>query len=152
MLKKPINLENMKLDKYWHIQMHLPEGKGGMVIDSKQMLLEKNPVIGTGEWDSKQCEDFKSIDKGSIVLVRRGEQALALCEITGDNFNDNVLTGKYINQNFRRVRILAWADDYKQPRRGLFSQGTFSSCRKGTEQYDYIDGWMTYLSNKSFTE
>lgn len=159
---KPLNLaiqtlfwcmkENMKLDKYWHIQMHLPEGKGGMVIDSKKMLLEKNPVIGTGEWDNKQCENFKSIDKGSIVLVRRGDQALALCEITGDNFNDNDLTEKYANLNFRQVRILAWAEDYKQPRAGLFSQGTFASCRKGTEQYKYIDGWMTYLSNKSFTD
>lgn len=142
----------MKLDKYWHIQMHLPEGKGGMVIDSKQMLLEKHPVIGTGEWDNKQCENFKSIDKGSIVLVRRGEQALALCEITGDNFTDSELTEKYANLNFRLVRILAWAEDYKQPRAGLFSQGTFASCRKGTEQYKYIDDWMTYLSNKSFTD
>lgn len=142
----------MKLDKYWHIQMHLPEGKGGMVIDTRQMLLEKHPVIGTGEWDNKQCENFKSIDKGSIVLVRRGEQALALCEITGDNFTDSELTEKYANLNFRLVRILAWTEDYKQPRAGLFSQGTFASCRKGTEQYKYIDGWMTYLSNKSFTD
>ncbi len=159
---KPLNLaiqtlfwcmkENMKLDKYWHIQMHLPEGKGGMVIDSKQMLLEKHPVIGTGEWDNKQCDNFKSIDKGSIVLVRRGEQALALCEITGDNFTDSELTEKYANLNFRQVRILAWAEDFKQPRAGLFSQGTFASCRKGTEQYKYIDDWMTYLNNKSFTD
>ena len=142
----------MKLDKYWHIQMHLPAGKGGMVINSKQMLLEKNPVIGTGEWNNKQCEIFKSIDKGSIVLVRNGNRAIALCEITGDNFTSDELTEKYINQNFRQVRILAWAEDYKQPRAGLFSQGTFASCRKGTEQYKYIDGWMTYLSNKSFTD
>lgn len=142
----------MKHDKYWHIQMHLPEGVGGMGIDSKQMLLENHPVIGTGEWDNKQCENFKSIDNGSIVLVRRGEQALALCEITGDNFTDSELTNKYVNLNFRRVRILAWAEDYKQPRADLFSQGTFKSCREGTEQYKYIDDWMTYLSNKSFTD
>lgn len=48
-------------DKYWHIQMHLPEGKEGSVIDSSLMLKESKPVIGTGEWDDKQCQDFKGI-------------------------------------------------------------------------------------------
>lgn len=45
-------------DKYWHIQMHLPEGKGGTEIDSSLMLLEAEPIIGTGEWDNFQCKDF----------------------------------------------------------------------------------------------
>ena len=39
---------NMKYDKYWHIQMHLPEGKNGTEIDPILMLLEKAPVIGIG--------------------------------------------------------------------------------------------------------
>ena len=142
---------NMKYDKYWHIQMHLPEGKNGTEIDPTLMLLEKEPVIGTGEWDDKQCDNFKHIDNGNIVLVRKGGQAIALCQITGDNFTDPNLSEKYINENFRKVHILAWANEYKQPRPGLFTQGTFSPCGEWTEQYKYIDGWLENIKNKAFT-
>lgn len=131
--------------------MHLPEGKNGTEIDPTLMLLEKEPVIGTGEWDDKQCDNFKHIDNGNIVLVRKGGQAIALCQITGENFTDPNLSEKYINENFRKVRILAWANEYKQPRPGLFTQGTFSSCGKWTEQYKYIDGWLENMKNKVFT-
>lgn len=142
---------NMKYEKYWHIQMHLPEGKNGTEINPTLMLLEKEPVIGTGEWDDKQCDNFKHIDNGNIVLVRKGGQAIALCQITGENFTDPNLSEKYINENFRKVHILAWANEYKQPRPGLFTQGTFSSCGKWTEQYKYIDGWLENMKNKAFT-
>ena len=141
---------NSKHDKYWHIQMYLPDGKGGMEIDSKQMLLEKEPVIGTGEWEDKQCVDFKTIAKGNIVLVRKGSEAIALCEIIGDNFIDEELTEKYYNLNFRKVRILGWAEHYKQPRPSLFSQGSFKSCSPSTEQYKYIDEWLKYIQSHSF--
>lgn len=142
---------NMKYDKYWHIQMHLPEGKNGTEIDPTLMLLEKEPVIGTGEWDDKQCDNFKHIDSGNIVLVRKGGQAIAICQIIGENFTDPNLSEKYINENFRKVHILAWANEYKQPRPGLFTQGTFSPCREWTEQYKYIDGWLENMKNKAFT-
>lgn len=142
---------NIEYDKYWHIQMHLPEGKGGTQIDSTLMLLESEPVIGTGEWNDSQCKNFKSIENGNIILVRKGSQAIALCQVIGDNFTDEELTEKYINVNFRKVRILDWADNYRQPRSGLFSQGTFSSCRKNTEQYQYIDDWLKYMKSIAFT-
>ena len=141
---------NSKFDKYWHIQMHLPEGKGGIEIDSKVMLLEKEPVIGTGEWEDKQCVDFKTIAKGNIVLVRKGSEAIALCEIVGDNFTDEQLTEKFYNVNFRKVRILGWAEHYKQPRSSLFSQGSFKSCSPSTEQYKFIDEWLKYIQSHSF--
>lgn len=143
---------NTDYDKYWHIQMHLPEGKNGTEIDPTLMLLENPPIIGTGEWDDIQCRNFKNIDNGNIVLVRKGSQAIALCQIIGENFNDALLSEKYININFRKVKILAWANEYKQPRSGLFSQGTFSSCRQTTEQFDYIDSWIKYMENKVFID
>lgn len=86
-----------KEEKFWHIQMHLPEGKDGVVIDSSRMLLEAEPIIGTGEWNDAQCRNFKTIDNGNIVLVRKGSQALALCQIIGDNFTSDSLSEKYIN-------------------------------------------------------
>lgn len=139
-------------DKYWHLQMHLPEGKGGTEIDSVQMLCEPNPVIGTGEWEDLQCENFKNIDSGNIVLVRKGSQAIALCEIVGENFIDEDLTEKYLHINFRKVRILSWAKNYKQPRGGLFSQGTLKPCNRHTEQYKYINNWVKYMESKAFTD
>lgn len=138
----PILPLKIEYDKFWHIQMHLPEGKDGTIIDPNLMLMESEPVIGTGEWNDAQCQNFKTIENGNIVLVRRGNQALALCQIIGDNFNSDSLCEKFINVNFRKVKILAWANEFRQPRAGLFSQGTFSSCRKGTEQYRYIESWL----------
>ena len=148
----PILPLRKEYDKFWHIQMHLPECKGGTVIDSNQMLLESEPVIGTGEWNDAQCQNFKTIENGNIVLVRRGSQALALCQIIGDNFNSDSLCEKYININFRKVKILSWANEFRQPRAGLFSQGTFSSCRKGTEQYSYIESWLKYMNDVAYLE
>lgn len=139
-------------DKFWHIQMHLPEGKDGVIVDSSLMLMEAEPIIGTGEWDDAQCRNFKTIDNGSIVLVRKGRQALALCQIIGDNFTNDSLSAKYININYRKVKIIAWASEYKQPRSGLFSQGTFKSCSKGTEQYSYIESWLKYMNDIAYLE
>lgn len=139
-------------DKFWHIQMHLPEGKDGVIVDSSLMLMEAEPIIGTGEWDNAQCRNFKTIDNGSIVLVRKGSQALALCQIIGDNFTNDSLSAKYININYRKVKIIAWASEYKQPRSGLFSQGTFKSCSKGTEQYSYIESWLKYMNDIAYLE
>ena len=139
-------------DKFWHIQMHLPDGKGGTEIDSQQMLLESEPVIGTGEWDNEQCRQFKTIENGNIVLVRKGNQVLALCQLIGDNFVNKSLCKKYINVNFRKVKILAWASEYKQPLPRLFSQGTFNSCKKGTKQYSYIESWLNYMKDIAYLE
>ena len=129
--------------RYWHIQMHLPHGRGNDVrIETKEMLQEDPPVIGTGEWDDKQCRDFKTMSVGDIVLVRKGQKAIALCEVVSENFTDNALREKYINYNYRQVKILQWAEDYIQPENRLFSQGTFSQCiNPETRQYIYIDTW-----------
>ena len=90
--------------------MFLPEGKGGTVIDSSQMLKEEKPVIGTGEWDDIQCQYFKGerngLAIGDIVMIREGSRPLALCRITGECFHDDSLTSKYINYWFIRCRTI----------------------------------------------
>ena len=149
---EPILPLRTEYDKFWHIQMHLPEGKGGIEINSISMLRESEPIIGTGEWDDAQCRNFKTIEKGNIVLVRKGSQALALCQIIGDNFVSDFLCEKYVNVNFRKVKILGWASEFRQPRTGLFSQGTFSSCSKGTEQYGFIESWLKYMNDIAYLE
>ena len=56
--------------------MHLPKGRNKNVrINSRDMLQEETPVIGTGEWPDKQCYDFKNVMAiGDIVLVREGRK------------------------------------------------------------------------------
>ncbi len=146
---------NKHRNKYWHIQMYKPYGKEDETrVDSKKMLEREEPFIGTTEWDSYQCKNFKTIEKGSIVLVREGNEAIALCQIISDNFTDRELTDEFLQKNFRRVKILAWAKDYKQPSNPrLFTQGTFYSCRYGTEQYEYINNWLKHIDieNMEFT-
>ena len=144
---------NKHWNKYWHIQMYKPYGKEDETrVDSKKMLEREEPFIGTTEWDSYQCKNFKTIEKGSIVLVREGNEAIALCQIISDNFTDRELTDEFLQKNFRRVKILAWAKDYKQPSNSrLFTQGTFSSCGYRTEQYEYINNWLQHIENMEFT-
>lgn len=136
-------------DKYWHIQMYKPLGnKNKARIDSKKMLKREEPIIGMGEWDNDQCKNFKTIEKGNIVLVRKGKEAIALCQIISDNFTNKELTDEFLHKNFRRVKILAWAKDYKQPSNSrLFTQGSFSSCSNRTEQYKYINNWLKHIDN-----
>lgn len=148
-------------DKYWHIQMYKPLGnKNKARIDSKKMLKREEPIIGMGEWDNDQCKNFKTIEKGNIVLVRKGKEAIALCQIISDNFTNKELTDEFLHKNFRRVKILAWAKDYKQPSNSrLFTQGSFSSCCYRTkqscdhreQQYEYINNWLKHIENMEFT-
>ena len=141
-------------DKYWHIQMYKPYGdKEKARIDSKKMLKREEPIIGIGEWDNYQCKNFKyKIKNGDIVLVRKGNEAIALCQIISDNFTDRELTDEFLHKNFRRVKILARAKDYKQPSNSkLFTQGTFSSCGHWSEQYEYINNWLKHIENMEFT-
>ena len=86
------------------------EGEKGTRINSMRMLEEQQPVIGTGERKDKykQCEKFKRVPVGSIVLVREGKRALALCKIIGVNYTSEELKAKYGNINYRDVEILGF--------------------------------------------
>ena len=131
---------NYYSDKYWHIQMHLPEGKGGTEIDPTEMLSLPQPVIGTGEWEDRQCDYFKSLPIGTILMVRRGGQMIALCKITSETYTDDELEKRFLHVNYRNVDVLGYISDEDQPtNKQLFSQGTLNSCAPWTDQWKYID-------------
>ena len=132
-------------DKFWHIQMHMPEGRDGAEIDPRDLLTLSQPVIGIGEWEDKQCEDFKNIPIGSIVLVRKGGQAIALCKITSDPYISEELEDKFIHINYRNVDVLGFISDEDQPSTHLFSQGTFKCCNNWTNQWFYINELLKHL-------
>lgn len=139
-------------EKLWHIQMHLPEGKDGITIDPKDMLLRENPVIGTGEWDDPQCRNFKELPIGTIILVREGKHAIALCKIISESFTSHELQEKFLNINYRKVKILGFVPDEAQPSPTLFSQGTLKSCGPRTEQWEYIDKLISMMENNKTME
>lgn len=135
---------------YWHIQMSKPKGTNGTTISSMDMLNEPQPVIGVSEWNNRQCRKFKDLSKETIILVREGNKAIALCKIISDNFTDQELEKKYLNVNYRYVEILGFISKEQQPRNSrLFSQGTLSSCRSHTQQYNYIDNLLNTMTKNN---
>ena len=141
-------------DTYWHIQMHMPEGNAkGWIIDPKDMLQEDCPVIGTGEWTdpNNQCENFKSaIQIGDIVMVRKGNLPIALCEVTSESYKDDKLKEKYGNSNFRNVTVL---DYWKKGKVNFKSQGTLSPLYKSSNSnsWNIINNWYKQILNKMET-
>ncbi len=143
-----LNDFNIKMN-YWHIQMFLPEGSGGTTINSIDMLKETPPVIGTGEWDNFQCRNFKGIEggvsNGDIVLVREGQKVMALCKVLGDNFNDSILESKYININYRKVKVLEFyngVEDWTQTRSTIQIL-----TDKTTDSWKFVDSWYKKILN-----
>lgn len=141
-------------DIYWHIQMHLPDGRNQGTIESIKMLQEPNPVIGTGEWDDFQCRNFKSsgdgrINIGDIILVREGSKPLALCRIISDSFVSKELEEKYININYRYVDVL---DFYNGTDSFLQAQGTLQKLtNKNTDSWKFINNWYRQIISKMDT-
>lgn len=141
-------------DIYWHIQMHLPDGRNQGTIESIKMLQEPNPVIGTGEWDDFQCRNFKSsgdgrINIGDIILVREGSKPLALCMIKSDSFVSKELEEKYININYRYVDVL---DFYNGTDSFLQAQGTLQKLtNKNTDSWKFINNWYRQIISKMDT-
>lgn len=141
-------------DKYWHIQMNKSDGKNSDPHITRQLLLEEQaPVIATREWKvgykDPTIEMFKSIPKGSVVLVREGKQAIALCRIVGPTRKDETLKSKYRYELYRDVEIIGFATQNDQPREELFNLfGALFSCGIDTEQGLYIDRLYTSMKLK----
>ena len=107
-------------DKYWHIQVHRPNGKDpNPYINPKLLLEEQAPVIATREWKegykNGTIEMFGSIPEGSVVLVREGEKAIALCRIAGPSRKDETLKSKYTYELYRDVEVIGFATQNYQP-------------------------------------
>jgi len=121
--------------------MNQPWGRAGEKIDSSQLLKENPPIIGTGDWDNYQCDNFRGGDKGlkegDIILVREGSIPLALCRVISDCYEDDNLSQKYGQEFFRKVEILNWYEgDFRFPQ----AQKTLERLlNKKTESYQFID-------------
>lgn len=138
---------------YWHLMMSQPWGRdGGVNIDAMDMLKEPKPVIGTGEWDDSQCDNFKYEMKiGDVVLVRNGATPLALCKVMSGSFVDQSLEAKYLNVNYRYVDVLfIFPKGYKSFPQW---QGTLQKLvNHETESWIYIDKCYRQILKKMKTD
>lgn len=147
-------LINNKSKIYWHIQMNQPWGRNQGKIDSTLMLEEENPVIGTGDWDDKQCRYFTGNDEnglkeGDIILVREGSRIIALCEIKSDSFVDELLESKYHQKHFRYVKVL---DLYKGEDKFPQPQSTLQRLHnKNTESWKLINNYYKRIIKNQMT-
>jgi len=125
---------------YWHLQMSLPEGRGGKHIDPKGLLKEAQPIVGTGEWDDIQCENFKKkVQIKDILCIKDGQTPVALCRVISDYFKDTVLQAKFDHENYRKVKVLEYysgTEKFPQP------MGTLQiASNSDTPTWKFIDNW-----------
>lgn len=139
---------------YWHIQMNQPWGRNKGKIDSKRMLMESKPIIGTGDWNDIQCKYFTGENKyglkaGDIILVREGSVIISLCEILSDSFVDNHLESKYHQRHFRYVKVLDFyhgMDKFPQP------QSTLQRLHNpNTNSWKFIDNYYKKVKQNQMT-
>lgn len=135
---------------YWRIQMNQPAGRGGVQINSLDLLNEPQPVIGSGEWDDIQCKYFKGEHKNGIkindvILVHKGEKPIALCKVISDNFKSADLFKKFHHSNYRNVEVL---DFYKGNFKFPAAQGTVERLINNTKSRRFIKNFHNSIIKK----
>lgn len=134
---------------YWHMQLEPGESK---LSDQEVKSFLKQNIIGMGTWDEKsnQQVDFqKRMQIGDIVLVKSGQTAIGLVQVTSDYFENNN-EAFWFNRR-RGVEILEVLNeprnDFPQP------MGTLSiASGKNTPTYQYIDQWYQSIKIKKKTQ
>ncbi len=136
---------------YWHIQMYQPYGTGKLQIDSSLTLKEREPVIGTGDWDNIQCHHFTGkrsdgLAINDIVLVREGTKIIALCQVLSDSFESALLQSKYHNIHYRKVKVL---DLYVGDKRFPQSRSTLQRLVDDqTNSWKFISSYYQHVRSK----
>lgn len=137
-------------DKYWHIQMDKPWGSEQTIrVDPKKMLSLTRPVIATNDSDS--LADFKNLPVGTIVLVKQGGKAIALCRITSDWYEDLELCKEFYYKDYRNVDVLCYISEEDQPKAYGYNIQPFkgfTNCGSHTKTWKYIDKIISKLEMK----
>ena len=131
---------------YWNIQLH-PNDLGWR---REKELLEKHGVIGLG--DCEEAAQFENtMQKGDIILVKRGATIIALVEVIGD-YEYNTQTDDLLwFERRRRIKVLDWYNDeygYTVSSRKTLEKSVNSS----TNTYISIKQWIQRINNKKNME
>lgn len=113
---------------YWHMQLHPSDNHYFNTAKVKRILEEKS-LIGLGDEDKIWDTDFINRMKvGDIVAIKNGGEPIALVEVVGDYYRDDVVNPELDWFNHRRqVKVL---DFYKKDYNFVIPQprGTLRIC------------------------
>jgi len=132
---------------YWHMQ--LEPGHNSLGVDKVKEIVNQN-IIGMGTWEEKlnQQIDFqKRMQIGDVVLIKCGQDVVALVKVTSNYFENN-------NDDFwfnkrRGIKVL----DINIGSRSVFPQpmGTLNiASDKKTPTFQYIDTWYKDVMCNTF--
>jgi ABC-type multidrug transport system fused ATPase/permease subunit len=116
-------------------------------------ILTQSSIIGLGQWPGGegQIDQFKTqMEKGDIVLIKRGHQPIALVKVVGD-FEYSEIVDQTLDwfPNRRKIEVLEIMEeirnDFPQPRMTLQR-----STNRFTPTYQYIDTWYHKVMYSDF--
>jgi predicted ATP-binding protein involved in virulence len=116
-------------------------------------ILTQSSIIGLGQWPGGegQIDQFKAqMEKGDIVLIKRGHQPIALVKVVGD-FEYSEIVDQTLDwfPNRRKIEVLEIMEeirnDFPQPRMTLQR-----STNRFTPTYQYIDTWYHKVMHSDF--
>lgn len=133
---------------YWHMQLH-PSDRYYFNTARVKRILEEKSLIGLGDEDKIWDTDFINRMKvGDIVAIKNGGEPIALVEVVGDYYRDDVVNPEldWFNHR-RRVKVL---DFYKKDYNFVIPQprGTLSICDNlNTDTSRIITNWHKEFLN-----
>lgn len=133
---------------YWHMQLHPSDNHYFNTAKVKRILEEKS-LIGLGDEDKIWDTDFINRMKvGDIVAIKNGGEPIALVEVVGDYYRDDVVDPELDWFNHRRqVKVL---DFYKKDYNFVIPQprGTLRICDNlNTDTSRIIINWHKEFLN-----
>lgn len=133
---------------YWHMQLH-PSDNNYFNTAKVKRILEEKSLIGLGDEDKIWDTDFINRMKvGDIVAIKNGGEPIALVEVVGDYYRDDVVDPELDWFNHRRqVKVL---DFYKKDYNFVIPQprGTLSICDNlNTDTSRIIINWHKEFLN-----
>jgi predicted ATPase len=134
---------------YWHMQLHPHDIKWC----KEKELLENKLVIGIDdtETNKSQVEQFKQVNIGDIVLIKRGKQPIALVEVVGNTEYKHNINNKKLDwfDYKRKIKLLEYNEknDINLPAVRLSK-----SVNQKSETYQYIDNWYNKIIQKEYKQ
>ncbi len=138
---------------YWYMQLHPNDREW----KREEELLEKTGLVGIKSTNLNELDNFKEkLDVGDIVLIRRGNQSIALVEVIGEFEDSSIHTidsENYISDDDitrldwfryrRKVKILSFIDDNIDV---SLENKSLIKPRKGKNPYKFIENWHKKIS------
>lgn len=152
--RKSMNSPQRKVSiNFWHMQLHQSDKEW---VKEKQLLQEYS-FIGIDENAPPQyVNNFLRINIGDVVAIRRGDEPIALVEVTGNSeeIDNNKSKDLHLDRfKYRRkVRVLQYAsyESDDMPNFPSIPGAITLAKNRNTETYKYIENWLKHIPKSLF--